>query len=100
MDQTNLDAVADHFLRCVADRTNDRYRLRIEDFYGNALTSFVEKSGSEAKSICENVVEADRLGSPARGSSWESGNSIEDYRLRIVNEEVLRARLLSNQSPR
>lgn len=96
MDQISRNAVTHHFLRCVADRTNDRYRLHIEDFHGNALTSFVEKSRLEAKSICENVVEADGLDSPARDSRWESGNNIEDYRLRILNEEILRARLLSN----
>ena len=79
-------------VRCVASRTTMRYQLRIEDWKGNPLTAFVELSAAESRYALQHSLPP--------GDPWDMKEDIqypeynvEDYRIPIVNENILRARL-------
>lgn len=75
-------------LRCIADRKTGRYRLRIEDVNGEPLTDFKEYSTTEASLASRNSVLPHTKEYLAISESH-----VEDYRVVIVNEEILKARL-------
>jgi hypothetical protein len=77
-------------LHCITDRNRSRYKLRIEDVSGTPLTDFFEFSRADAAWAVQLSTFAGRT--PKEDHQVLNGG-VEDYRLPIINEYVIRARL-------
>jgi len=77
-------------IRCVSNRTDGRYKLRIEDVDGAPLTPFVERTRSETRHALQLSI---LLGWTLKENLSFPEYGVEDYRMPIVNEDMLRARL-------
>lgn len=74
-------------LRCIALFSANRYRLRIEDINHKPLTEFVERTRKETRYITEaSIVGTEK-------EDWQPMEDGEDYRIPVINEATLRARL-------
>jgi hypothetical protein len=77
-------------LRCVTSGNRTRYRLRIEDVDGVPLTEFVDLSKAESAHAVQ--LSTIPVVTPKENLLVLPGGD-EDYRLPIVNDATLRARL-------
>ena len=90
VDAIKAQLVTANRLRCISLQNRQRYRLRIEDMHGAALSEFVDLPVRET----QKAVQLSTL-LPVAGKEnlivLEGGD--EDYRLPIVDEDTLRAQL-------
>lgn len=85
------DWLADaHRIRCISNRNTGRYHLRIEDAKGNPLSEFAERSAAESRYALQLSIFP--LLTPKEDLCYPEYN-VEDYRLPIVSEDIVRARL-------
>ena len=87
-DSGNLETA--NRIHCITVNGRTTYRLRIEDYRGNALTEFVELSRDQTKDALQLSV---LPGTTPKENLMILDGGEEDYRLPIVNESILRARL-------
>jgi hypothetical protein len=77
-------------LHCITDKSRSRYKLRIEDMSGKPLTEFLEMSRADA---AWSVQLSTFAGRAIKEDHRISQDGQEDYRLAILNEYVIRAKL-------
>jgi hypothetical protein len=77
-------------LHCITNGRRSRYRLRIEDADGSPLTEFVNVSRADAASSVQLSTLAGQI---EKEDLRVLQGGEEDYRLPIVNEDIIRAKL-------
>jgi hypothetical protein len=77
-------------LHCIIDRSPSRYKLRIEDVSGLPLTEFFEFSRADAAWAIQLSTLAGRV---PKENHRVLNDGQEDYRLPIINEYIIRAKL-------
>lgn len=90
LDAIEAQLVNANRLRCITLQNRQQYRLRIEDVDGVPLTDFVELSRHETHETVQPWTLCAVTGKE-KLISLDSGD--EDYRLPIIKEGILRARL-------
>jgi hypothetical protein len=94
-DAINARLVSANRLRCVTLHKGQRFRLRIEDVDGVALTDFVELSRRETQ---DAVWLSTSVAFTRKENLIVLGDGNEDYRLPIVDEHILRSHLYPERS--